>query len=92
MSWGGRRAGAGRPRKEVSSIRPTHSIRASREEWAIIKPFADIVKMGYGFDLDTIIRRGLEKMDEKYPPEEENEKTFVELYVNEHFRIKYGDD
>lgn len=47
MSWGGRRTGAGRPRKIKSNIKPSHSIRASREEWAIIKSFAEIVKSSY---------------------------------------------
>ena len=49
MSWGGRREGAGRKpgkQKEISEMRPTHTIRAFDDEWILIKKFAELVKRG----------------------------------------------
>ena len=46
-SWGGKRAGAGRPKgstKEDSNIRKQHQVRAHEEEWELIKEFATLVK------------------------------------------------
>lgn len=44
MPQGGRRVGAGRPRKEKSDARPQHQMRAYPQEWELIEPFAKIVK------------------------------------------------
>ena len=47
--WGGKREGSGRKvgwRKEVSEMRPTHTIRAFDDEWALINKFSKIVKNG----------------------------------------------
>ena len=41
---GGKREGAGRPKKEISTARPQNQIRAYPEEWALIKRFAELVK------------------------------------------------
>ena len=46
-SWGGKRAGAGRPKgstKEDSNICKQHQVRAHEEEWELIKEFATLVK------------------------------------------------
>ena len=43
--WGGKRDGAGR--KPTAGIaREQHQVRATPDEWQIIKAFADIVKKG----------------------------------------------
>ena len=45
--WGGKRAGAGRPKgstKETSNQRPQHQVRAFPEEWELIKECAKFVK------------------------------------------------
>lgn len=45
--WGGKRAGAGRPKgttKGYSVQRTPHQIRAFDDEWTIIKEFVAIVK------------------------------------------------
>lgn len=46
-SWGGKRAGAGRPKgstKEDSNICKQHQVRAHEEEWELIQRFARLVK------------------------------------------------
>lgn len=46
-TWGGKRAGAGRPvgtKKEVSVQRPQHQLRAFPDEWELIREFARLVK------------------------------------------------
>lgn len=46
--WGGRRAGAGRPKgttKDESHIRPQHQVRAYADEWEVIKEFTRLVKL-----------------------------------------------
>nr|DAL33592.1 MAG TPA_asm: hypothetical protein [Caudoviricetes sp.] len=45
--WGGRRAGAGRPKgttKGYSIQRKQHQVRAFEDEWDIIKRFSKLVK------------------------------------------------
>lgn len=45
--WGGKRAGAGRPKgttKDTSVQRKQHAVRAFDDEWELIKEFASIVK------------------------------------------------
>ena len=45
--WGGKRAGAGRPKgttKDISMVRKQRQVRAFDEEWEMIKEFAAIVK------------------------------------------------
>ena len=47
QTWGGKRAGAGRPKgttKDISVQRKQHQVRAFDDEWTLIKEFADIVK------------------------------------------------
>lgn len=73
MSWGGRRAGAGRPKKEKSDISPSHSIRAKEDEWEVIKPFACLVKMGYTHECWQALSDLIKKLDKKYPPGEDEE-------------------
>lgn len=41
---GGARPGAGRPRKNKEELRTMKSMRATAEEWEIIKEFARILK------------------------------------------------
>jgi len=46
--WGGRRAGAGRPKgtaKGESHARKQHQVRAYEEEWEIIKEFTRLTKL-----------------------------------------------
>lgn len=80
MSWGGRRAGAGRPKKEKSDISPSHSIRAKEYDWDIIKPFACLVKMGYYEECCDALRDLIEKLDNKYPVKEK-ERTLRYWYL-----------
>ena len=45
--WGGRRAGAGRPKGSVkgsSDVRKQRQVRAFDDEWELIKEYAAIVK------------------------------------------------
>lgn len=45
--WGGKRPGAGRPKgsfKAKSEQRKQHQLRATEDEWEVIKRFATIVK------------------------------------------------
>ena len=66
MAWGGKRFGAGRPKKNKSDVRPIHSIRATGDEWAVIKPFADFVKMSMLCRLyaDDSLKRLAKKLNE----------------------------
>lgn len=48
--WGGKRAGAGRPKgstKDSSVQRKPHQIRAFDDEWEIIRAFSQLVKYGH---------------------------------------------
>lgn len=50
---GGKRAGAGRPRKDKSDMRPSHHVRAYPFEWQVIKQIIDLVRKK---DYDAIKR------------------------------------
>lgn len=46
-TWGGKRAGAGRPKgtvKDISIQRKQHQIRAFDEEWSLIQEFVQLVR------------------------------------------------
>lgn len=43
-NWGGVRPGAGRPKKAEEDLRKMKSMRATDEEWELIKEFSRIVK------------------------------------------------
>ena len=45
MSWGGKREGAGRPKKE-GEVRKMRAMRATNHEWELIQKFAKIIKKG----------------------------------------------
>lgn len=44
---GGARPGAGRPSGTTGEARPQNQLRAHKDEWELIKRFADLVKGGY---------------------------------------------
>ncbi len=60
--WGGKRQGAGRPKKGKSDARPQHQLRAYDSEWEIIKPFADLVKKGYIEECRKVLNELLKKI------------------------------
>ncbi|MBR6298644.1 MAG: hypothetical protein IKR34_05310 [Candidatus Gastranaerophilales bacterium] len=81
MSWGGRRAGAGRPKKIKSDVSPSHSIRAKLREWEVIKPFSMLVKMGYIWECEEALKEVIRKLDKKYADRYgEDEETFDDWY------------
>lgn len=43
-NWGGVRPGAGRPKKPEKDLRKMKSMRATDDEWELIKEFSKIVK------------------------------------------------
>ena len=49
-TWGGKRPGSGRPvgtLKGYSEARPQHQMRATDEEWELIKRFGKLLKKGH---------------------------------------------
>lgn len=53
---GGKREGAGRPRKDKSEIRPSHHVRAYPDEWAIIKKFIALIRKKDITEIDTALK------------------------------------
>lgn len=45
---GGRREGAGRPKKKPSELQKTHSIRATKKDWKTIQAAARLIKAHHG--------------------------------------------
>lgn len=66
-TWGGKRAGAGRPvgtLKGYSDARPQHQMRATDEEWELIKRFGKLLRKGHKeacIAALEILERGAEK-------------------------------
>lgn len=66
-NWGGKRSGAGRPvgtLKGYSEARPQHQMRATDEEWELIKRFGKLLKKGHKEACITaleLLERGVEK-------------------------------
>ena len=58
---GGARAGAGRPKgsvsSELSNARPQHQLRATDEEWELIRQFAALVKHGRIYECRAFLTR-----------------------------------
>lgn len=54
---GGARPGAGRPSGATGEARPQNQLRAHKDEWEIIKRFAELIKHGYKAEcLDFVIQ------------------------------------
>ena len=86
MSWGGRRAGSGRPRKLKSDASPTHSIRASKEDWEVIKPFAMLVKMGFRHECWLALADLAKRLDAKEYECPIDEETFELWFLSGDWR------
>lgn len=78
MAWGGKRSGAGRPKKDKSEVTPSRSIRANKEQWKVIKPFVMLVKMGYQYECWNMLFDFIKDLDEKNPPD--SEQSYMEWY------------
>lgn len=75
-TWGGKRPGAGRPRKSEEEIRQRKlcSMRAHLEEWEVIKRFARALKKDFITSEEMVSRLESEVYRYKRKGEEDGQK------------------